>query len=139
MADDDDDGGDGPLNFRRQFVDASLGHADLFGRKQLTTAGLPALAAYLLPMGVQRVPDEYWALDVNAEGYSVAIVSCPCGMTPQVEVGKVIEPCRRYEGDLRTWDPETDPLECERAYSFTGSAVYVWNSQRSKAQTAAAS
>jgi len=126
----DDDGG--PLNFRREFVDASLPTEDLLGRKQPRRLGLSALAPILMTAGMrpQRIPDEYWSLDVNAEGFSVAIVACPCGMTPSIEAGAPVVPCHIYEGDLRSWDPEADPLECNRAYSFTGMAVFVWNAQR---------
>lgn len=121
------------LNIRRQFVDANREVADdLLGRKQPRTLGLPALASCLMNGGKrpERIPDQYWALDVNDAGYSVAVVSCPCGMTPQVEIGSPITPCRIYEGDLRSWDPEKDPMECERGYTFTGEAVFVWNSPR---------
>lgn len=119
------------LNVRREFVDASFANEDLLGRKQPRRLGFPTLASPLMNGGMhpERIPDEYWALDVNDEGFSVAVVSCPCGMTPQIEVGLVIVPCRIYEGDLRSWDPEADPLECQRGYSFTGEAVFVWNSQ----------
>lgn len=34
----------------------------------------------------KQVPTEYWALDMNDEGYSVAVVSCLCGETPRAEV-----------------------------------------------------
>ena len=73
----DDDGG--PLNFRREFVDASLPTEDLLGRKQPRRLGFSALSPMLMTAGMrpQRIPDEYWSLDVNAEGFSVAVVACP--------------------------------------------------------------
>lgn len=61
-----------------------------------------------------EIPGEYWALDVNGEGFSTATVSCPCGGEPVIEVG-AIEVC-----------------ECERAFLFIGRAVHVANSPKDR-------
>lgn len=39
------------------------------------------------------VPGQYYALDVNDEGYSIAVVSCLCGSTPRVELLAVATKC----------------------------------------------
>jgi hypothetical protein len=81
------------IKIRREYIEASLRNEDLLGRKQLRRLGYPALGSILAMTGVERIPDEYWALDVDEDGYSVAIVSCPCGITPRIAAGLVIVPC----------------------------------------------
>lgn len=62
----------------------------------------------------KRIPGEFWAMDVDDDGYSVARVACPCREEPCVEVG-TIEIC-----------------VCERTFLFTGTGVYVANSPKDR-------
>ena len=109
MPDDDSQ----PLNFRPDYVDANIERRDLLDRKQPRRLGLPALRSILATIPVVRIPDGFWTLDVNEEGYSIAVVACPCGHTPQVEAGLVVVACEN----------------CERGYTFTGTEVFVLNPQ----------
>jgi hypothetical protein len=56
------------------------------------------------------IPESFWALDVNDAGYSEAVVACPCGRSPRVELGTVRQ------------------CPCERFFAFLGARVMVANS-----------
>lgn len=58
------------------------------------------------------IPDEFWALDVNDDGYSAAVVACQCRRMPVIEVG-MMEEC-----------------VCGRMFLFTGRDVRVANSPK---------
>lgn len=89
-------------------------NVDRLGRRQprrLTVVGM--LRALPQPEGGSKeVPGSYWTLDVNEDGFSEAVVSCPCGHEPHVELGGVSN------------------CECERVYLFTGTELRVFNSPR---------
>lgn len=107
-------------------------HRDRLGRSYLHKLGIPAMVQVFVRAGCPfaKVPGEYWALDVDDRGISVAEVSCTCGYLVAVEAGNW-RMCRIHEPELE---------DCGRAFVFTGEAVYVLNGQpRSNAQTAAAS
>jgi len=45
----------------------------------------------------REVPDEFVAVDLNAEGYSTAFVSCRCGQVHEVEIGTIASgDCGRF-------------------------------------------
>lgn len=70
--------------------------------------------AALQGVPVDIIPGEYWTLDLDGDGFSVAVVACPCGQTPNVTAGSFAM-CR-----------------CERAYLFTGADVSVLNSPKGR-------
>lgn len=105
----------------------SIQRLDHLGRIKLHRVGLPGVHGVLFGMTVDRIPDEFWTLDVGEDGFSVAEVACPCGKTPSVKVGAiaVCVPATSIEetrGD--------DMPDCPRGYVFTGEAVYVLNSPK---------
>lgn len=57
-----------------------------WGVAPATVRSIPAMAERFSKV----VPDSYVAVDLNAEGYSVAQVSCPCGEIHEVEIGTII-------------------------------------------------
>lgn len=57
-----------------------------------------------------EIPEAFWALDVNADGFSEAVVACPCGQEPRVELGTVRQ------------------CACDRFFAFLGTVVMVANS-----------
>lgn len=45
----------------------------------------------------KEIPGDFWVQDVNDEGDSVALISCPCGHTPEVTTGGLSEcTCHRF-------------------------------------------
>jgi hypothetical protein len=66
---------------------------------------IPGLASQFKP-----IPDEFWSNDVNSEGYTAAVIACPCGEEPTVEVGSLAE------------------CQCERFFLNLGARVLVANS-----------
>lgn len=92
-------------------------HDDL-GRRMLARTGVVGIMQFWANLGIPLaiIPGEYWVQDV-ADGTTVAVVSCPCGMTPSVPAGG-IEMCREED----EWET------CARAYVFTGINVLVANS-----------
>jgi hypothetical protein len=93
-------------------------HDDI-GRRMLSQLGVRGLLELWANLGIPLavIPGEYWVQDVAADKTSVAVVSCPCGMTPTVPAGG-IEMCRK----------EDEWATCARAYVFTGRNVLVANS-----------
>jgi hypothetical protein len=98
----------------RPEVEASLVvKHDVLGRKVPKPLGSLGILSAAIACGMpapKPVPGEFWALDLNDDGYSCAVVSCPCGHTPSVEVG-TLEEC-----------------ECERYFFFAGESVQAFNS-----------
>lgn len=118
----------GSVNWRPETVDGTLpkGHTtDLLDRRQ--PRRLVAARFFEAVPGLMRqfgpIPPEFWTQDVNGDGYTEAVVACPCREEPRVEVG-CLERC-----------------ECERFYWYDGRQVSVGNGPkgRANAQTAAAS
>lgn len=71
----------------------------------------------------REVPSEYWSLDTVdsfPRALPVAVISCPCGETPEAVAG-VAQTC-----------------DCGRAFLFSGQAVKVAFSPASNTQTPAA-
>lgn len=86
-----------------------LRQCDDLDRRRLTrTSGFGWVRLFIecgLPYKV--VPPEFWALDVSDDGEaSVALVACPCGHQPSVELAAYPEKC-----------------ECERWFFFAGTEV----------------
>lgn len=61
-----------------------------------------------------QIPGEFWTQDLGDDGYTEAVIACPCGMQPRVEIG-CMEICA-----------------CERAFLYAGTAVLVANSPKAK-------
>lgn len=105
--------------FRQQWKEANLPMVDTFGRVQLHSLGLATwVKAMVMPLGIpfEKIPGEFWTLDTDEDGFTTAVVACPCQETPTTNAG--------------TWTT----CACERAYAFTGTEVYVINSKSSKAK-----
>lgn len=62
----------------------------------------------------RTVPQSFWTLDTDDEGAAVALVSCPCGETPEVPISRVVE------------------CQCERFYFALVSRVLVANSPQDR-------
>jgi hypothetical protein len=63
-----------------------------------------------LPSQFRAIPSNFWSEDVNEDGFTEAIISCPCGDEPHVEIGSVVE------------------CKCERFFFNAGVKVLVANS-----------
>jgi hypothetical protein len=90
---------------------------------------------------VKEIPGGYWTLDVDDDGYTIAIVACPCGDSPQIPAGAGHccqgDWCR---ADEQRGVPEPNYEKCPRSYVFTGDSVWVAGSPiERQLQTAAAS
>lgn len=100
---------------------------------------LKKIAAWGIP--VQEIPGSYWTLDVDDDGYTIAVIACPCGHSPQVYMAA----SRMCRGDWCRADeergiPEPKYDECPRSYVFTGDSVWVAGSPiERQLQTAAPS
>lgn len=70
---------------------------------------IPGLAAQFT-----AIPEEYWAQDANDEGFTVAVVACPCGREPAPEAGQLVE------------------CGCHRFYLYTGRTVMVANGPKQR-------
>lgn len=69
--------------------------------------GIPGYAELFSP-----IPDEFWTQDVATDGYTTAVVACPCGQEPAVEAGLTLA------------------CSCGRIYFFSGRGVLVANSPK---------
>lgn len=95
----------------RSEVDSSTVRHDELGRKQPKTYGSGGILAFAMRCGLpapKDVPGEFWSQDVNDDGFSCAVVACPCHESPAIEVG-CLAPC-----------------SCGRYFYFTGDRVVVW-------------
>lgn len=104
--------GDARLVVTQHHLEANRPVLDKLGRVNLHGFGLGTIIRnVILAAGIpfETIPGEYWTLDTNDDGFSVADVACPCRHTPRVLVGSL------------------DTCECDRAYAFTGTDVYVFN------------
>jgi hypothetical protein len=108
---------DPTLNIRPSIYDG-LGEPsrDRLGRRQPRKLSVFTFLRAIPGLAVQfrDIPEDFWALDVNDEGYSEAAISCPCGATPRVELGTLQE------------------CSCERFFLFVGTKVMVANSPASR-------
>lgn len=83
---------------------------DLFGR--VVPHPLTALSFALVPGFLEqfkKIPGEFWAQDVTDAGVQLAVVSCPCGSQPEIELAQLTE------------------CECHRFFMFTGRDVMAAN------------
>lgn len=64
---------------------------------------------FMVSNGGKEVPGNFWAMD-QADGESVAVISCPCGEEPVVGCGKI----KFCEGE-----------ECRRVFLYLGGAIRV--------------
>lgn len=71
---------------RPEYVGALMDDTDRQGRKLPKRLGAITMLSRWTRQEWKRVPDEFYAVDVNDEGYSQAVISCVCGATPHVEV-----------------------------------------------------
>lgn len=109
---------------RQRIRDAYLQPCDRLGRK-LARDTHPLLRLILDYDKWKRefttqVPDGFWGIDLNADGYTTAFVACPCGETPQIEVGDV--------GGCPG---------CERVYWYPFAALFVANSPKGRPEPTA--
>lgn len=96
--------------------------ADRLGRQQPRVLG-PATYLLAIPglaSQFRAIPGEFWAQTVNADGFTCAEISCPCGELPHVEVGSLVG------------------CKCGRHFLYVIHQVLVANSPRSEPQTPAA-
>lgn len=103
-------------NWRPDIAATVIERADFLGRRQPRRIGPLAFMRAIPGLRDQfsEVPPEYWAEDVTAEGmFSCAVVSCPCGQSPSVEIG-TLGSCPG----------------CPRIFYYTGRAVLVANSPK---------
>lgn len=115
-----------PLAYREAVEDMYVRPHDALGRQQPRVIGpltyftkIPALARAFTETW-KTVPGEYWAQD-SVEGVTHAIVACPCGASPKVEIGLL------------------DSCVCGRTFWYAHDAVLVANSPRPEPPTTAAS
>jgi hypothetical protein len=51
----------------------------------------------------RAVPEEFWSLDADEDGDALAIIACPCGGEPSVNVNRTVEcDCGRFYLNLAT-------------------------------------
>jgi hypothetical protein len=85
-----------------------------------------------LPSQFRSIPDDFFTLDVNEEGYTEAVIACPCGETPTVEIGRLVEcACERFFLNMGVRvlvanspvppaaEPDASPEAVERAASLS--------------------
>lgn len=103
-----------PITIRPRNYESVKPYTDLLDRQYAHTFN----PFVLLELGVRQgmavdpVPGEFWSLQVDDAGFTVADVACPCGEQPRVEAcGMTV-------------------CGCERAFVFTGQDVTVVNSQK---------
>src|SRR4051812_37320745 len=90
---------------------------DRLGRPQPRILGAIGILAVGVASGgtpPSEVPSDFWRMDVSEEGFSVAVIACPCGSEPVVEVG-CLQSC-----------------ECERYFYFAIDKVLVFNSPKTR-------
>lgn len=71
---------------RPDYLGALSEDSDRLGRKVPRRFSAIKLLSRWTRQAWKPVPGEFWAVDLNAEGYSEAVISCVCGSTPHVEV-----------------------------------------------------
>lgn len=110
------------VNWRQDRFESIRPHHDRVNRRHPHRFSPLVLVRQAIQLGIpfDVIPAEYWLLTTDREGYSVAVIACPCGDTPVVDAGG-IEQC-----------------PCERAYFFTGDDVSVLNSPKARPEVDAA-
>jgi hypothetical protein len=81
------------INVRPEYVEAIEPYVDESGRRHLHKLNWLNVIRQFTRQDWKPVPEQFWALDANDEGYSVAVVSCTCGGTPRVEALAPAEKC----------------------------------------------
>lgn len=71
---------------RKEYIGALVPDEDRLGRKHPRMMSAIKMLARWMGQAWKPVPDEFWALDLNGDGFSEAVISCVCGATPHVEV-----------------------------------------------------
>lgn len=115
------------LKIRPVVGDGMTRRRDTLGRQIPRPLGAVGIITIALQCGMPppvEIPGEFWSQDVNDDGFSCAVVACPCGEGPQVEVGTVV-PCDP------SWDPDSgvEP-RCKRYFFFAGDRVVVFGSPK---------
>lgn len=105
------------VQMRDEVYDSYVRPVDRIGRQQPRPIGSFGLLKVAIGAGLPapiKIPAGAWSQDVNDEGYTEAVVACPCGEVPHVEVG-CLKGC-----------------DCERFYWFALDEVMVFNSPVSR-------
>lgn len=82
-------------------------YVDRVGRAHLHKISVMRFLQHLPPEAMTAIPSPFWSTDVNDEGFTEAVISCPCHETPRVELGRLSE------------------CTCGRIFYFIGSDVLV--------------
>lgn len=107
----------GGVNVDEMVLGSMVRPVDRLGRPQPRILGAFGIINAAISAGAQSpvpVPANFWALDANSEGNSVAVVACPCRSEPRVEAG-----CLASCG-------------CGRYYFFAIDRVLVFNSPKGR-------
>jgi hypothetical protein len=84
---------DDPLVLRDR--ESLIKHDDLRRRVPARISGYGWVQLFVsLGLTYRVVPDEFWNLDTNDDGISIARVACPCGHEPEVEVAAYPIKCK---------------------------------------------
>lgn len=94
-------------SIRREVAESYDRYVDRVGRVHLHKISPMRFLWHLPPEAMTVIPGEFWSTDVNAEGYTEAVIACPCHETPRVEAGRLAE------------------CTCGRIFYFIGSDVMV--------------
>lgn len=108
--------GETALTWRPELHEAIRPYKDRMERQHLHRFSPFACLQPLMAVGatLDKIPAEYWSLSVDEEDFSVAVVSCPCGESPEVNAGGLVM------------------CACERGFFFTSEEVFVVNSQKGR-------
>lgn len=98
------------IRVRPSVAESYSRYIDRIGRGHPHKIPLTTFLQTLPAEAMTAIPAEFWSTDANDEGYTEAVIACPCRATPRVEVGRMSE------------------CTCERYFFFTGTDVYVGNS-----------
>lgn len=109
----------GGIVIRDEVLDSITKPHDQIGRKQPHILGSIGILMVGMRAGMPapvEVPRTYWQREKNEEGYTTAVVRCPCGeANPHIEIG-CVKKC-----------------QCERYYYYAVDKVLVFNSPKTKA------
>lgn len=101
-------------SIRPEVAESYSRYVDRVGRTHLHKMSVMRFIENLPSEALQAIPGEFWDTDVNSEGYTEAVISCPCHRTPRVELGRMAE------------------CECGRFFYNIGTDVFVGNSPRGR-------
>lgn len=108
MTDYDDRSTD--IRVRPSVAESYSRYVDRIGRSHLHKIPVTTFLQMLPASAMTAIPGEFWNTDMNDEGFTEAVISCPCKETPRVEVGRMLS------------------CACDRTFFYTGTDVYVGNS-----------